>query len=181
MGDRLYSVRYLSLCCPSETLRLVYLFENGGGKGGRPHGYLSLASVATGHSLVAPGGSGNGKEAGGVGQGGGEDFPITRTHWLWTARGGENGSPVGGLVLLGFVRGLSIRQHMCPCKQEREGGAHPQASPAATHLCVNSVTDTSSIRRRYEYFYRHTLMHAWHHHTLNWSSSTNWSIHVVWK
>lgn len=88
MGDRLYSVRHLSLRCPSETLRLVSWFENGGGEGGRPHGYLSLASVATGHSLVAPGGSGNGKEAGGVGQGGGEDFPH-HTHTLAMNRAGR--------------------------------------------------------------------------------------------
>ncbi len=58
--------------------RLISRFdrlEHGGGEGGRRTGYLSLASVATGHSLVAPCGLGNSKEAGGVSQGGGEETP----------------------------------------------------------------------------------------------------------
>lgn len=50
-------------------------FGHGGGEGRRRTGNLSLASVATGHSLVAPCGLGNSEEAGGVSQGGGEETP----------------------------------------------------------------------------------------------------------
>lgn len=80
-------------------------FEHGGGEGGRRTGYLSLASVATGHSLVAPCGLGNSKEAGGVHQGGGEERPHHTQTVAVTALGGENGSLVGGLLLLGCARG----------------------------------------------------------------------------
>lgn len=58
------------------TEELGSYFERGAEERGRRTAeYLSLASVATGHSLVAPCGLGNTEEAGGAGQGGGEETP----------------------------------------------------------------------------------------------------------
>jgi len=80
--------------------------------------------VATGHSLVAPCGLGNSKEAGGVQQGGGDET-LSHANTGCNRAGWRNGSPGGGFLLLGYASGLSVKQHMCPCKQD--GGWSPSA------------------------------------------------------
>lgn len=72
----LCSVREIVLSFSRGTIqRLISCSEHRGEEGGRRTGHLSLASVATGHSLEAPCGLGISKEAGGVSLGGGEETP----------------------------------------------------------------------------------------------------------
>lgn len=54
-------------------------------------------------------------------------------HQSETALGGENCLRVGGLLLLGCARGLSMKAHMCPCKQDRGW------SPSTGQDCLHST------------------------------------------
>lgn len=87
----------------------------------------SLASVAVGHSLVAPCGLGNSKEA--------EELVVELKSYRLaktlaiTVLGGENGLCVGGFLSLGCARGWQ-KEHMCPCKQGRRW------SPSSGQACI---------------------------------------------
>lgn len=88
-----------------NTEELGSYFERGAEERGRRTAeYLSLASVATGHSLVAPCGLGNTEEAGGAGQGGGEETPSP-PHTGCEALGGEKWPACGRAFIIGMYEG----------------------------------------------------------------------------
>ena len=111
--------------CPGSSLTLT-AFEDGGGEGRRRTGNLSLASVAAGHSLVAPCGLENSKEAGGVSQGGGEGTPSQSSTGCNRA-GRRKWLGCGRVFDYWDVRGGCQWSSTCAHVNRTEGGVRPQA------------------------------------------------------
>lgn len=118
--------------------RLISYFnrvEDGGGEGRRRTGNLSLASVAAGHSLVAPCGLENSKEAGGVSQGGGEGTPSQSSTGCNRA-GRRKWLACGRVFDYWDVRGGCQWSSTCAHVNRTEGGVRPQAkTPSGVRHC----------------------------------------------
>lgn len=104
-------------------------------KGGGVRGVLSLASVATGHSLVAPCGLGNNTEAGGVSHG--VQDPPSLSNSSCNRAGRRKLPACGRAFIIGMCEGLSVKEHMCPCKQDG-GGWSPSSGQDCLYPSLNT-------------------------------------------
>ena len=103
--------------------------------GGRRAGFSSLASVASGHSLVAPCGLGNSEEAGGGSPGGGAGTP-SHSHTGCGRAGRRTCLWCGRASGYRDVRGGCQWSSTCVHVNRTEGGVHPSSPGLHPPNCV---------------------------------------------